>query len=216
MIRINIFKGNTMDMLTNKTNIMVIEPHGYLLQHGNEFSLENDDVFDLLNWSHWADKKPELLFSDIDTCGSGIILNLDDTNDYYLAMSVGWKKFNSFKELYNWYSKNWNDQGKMFKDTCCSVHAYIPFIDENEYIPDKLYKDKDTKFYLSISGIIKDGILIDNVNIAFIHAIDYSIHDNGNIIKVNTMHVERILTRDEINEQVKFINDLKSSIIEVK
>lgn len=117
MIRINIYKGNTEELLTNMIKVLIILPHGYLLTHSNEFhECDLDHVFDVLNWSCWTDKKPELLLSYIYTCGSGIIVNPDDTNDYYLALSIGWKHFTSFKELYMWYSKNWNDHGAMLKN----------------------------------------------------------------------------------------------------
>lgn len=46
--------------------------------------------FDLCNWGCWTEQKPEWLHSDICFCSRGICFTNPDTQEYWLAKTVGW------------------------------------------------------------------------------------------------------------------------------
>lgn len=54
------------------------------------------DIFDaekcwnLCNWTSWAKKKPENLYSDIGLCSHGICFTNPDTKEKWLALTSGW------------------------------------------------------------------------------------------------------------------------------
>ena len=51
-----------------------------------------DELWNLLNWSCWTDKKPkEVQHSPLTHCNSDIALNIDGTNEYHCALSLGWE-----------------------------------------------------------------------------------------------------------------------------
>ena len=67
------------------------------------YNLENweETVWDLLNWSCWTNMKPDNVFSSLDHCNSDVILQIDGTNDYRRAESVGWTTYNSLEDAIN-------------------------------------------------------------------------------------------------------------------
>ena len=116
-IRINVFAGNVVEKIKNDNLDFVISPHGYVMVKEEYDELDSlQKAFDLLNWSCYSSERSINDFSDIDHCGSGIILNIDDSNHFYLSLSIGWKKFDTFIELYEWYKTRWNNPAAMFKD----------------------------------------------------------------------------------------------------
>lgn len=65
-----------------------------------------EELWDLLNWSCWTDTKPEeVANSPLTHCNSDIALNIDGTNEYYIALSCGWKKItaDSLEEVLNFF-----------------------------------------------------------------------------------------------------------------
>lgn len=215
MIRINIFKGNEFELRTGKDTILVLMPHGYLLTHSDKFyECDVDNVFDILNWQSWTEKKPDLLISDISNCGSGIILNPDGTNDYYLALSCGWKKFESFKALYDWYNINWNDQKEMLISRQKSVTVFTVMKRSMEVGQSYTRIDKPIDTYLSLYGMIKNNIDVNKVKIVeliiFKYEVDESIPD---LIKVYNFKINRVLSDVEIREKIEFMNNMERNII---
>ena len=116
MIRVNVYNYNIVEMIKNPTIDFVILPTGYVLTNQKELDEQLEDVFYQLNWSNWTKEKPKEVHSTIDSCGSGVILNIDGSKEFYLSMSVGWKKFDTFRDLYEWVKRNWKDPVAMFKD----------------------------------------------------------------------------------------------------
>lgn len=49
-----------------------------------------DELFNLCNWGHWTDTKPENLNSNIFSCGHGLLLENPETGEKWLAKSQGW------------------------------------------------------------------------------------------------------------------------------
>lgn len=47
-------------------------------------------IFDLCNWSCWAEEKPTNLHADIDYCDHGLCLINPETQEWWLSKSVGW------------------------------------------------------------------------------------------------------------------------------
>ena len=66
---------------------------GYAVTESQSFNPE--EIFDLCNWMHTSDEKPNNLYSDIETIGHGLVIEDFDGN-FWLALSVGW--FNGTKE----------------------------------------------------------------------------------------------------------------------
>ena len=56
--------------------------------------LETEDdaeyIFNLCNWSHWAEEKPKNLHANISSCNHGLSLVNPETQKRYLALSNGW------------------------------------------------------------------------------------------------------------------------------
>lgn len=70
--------------------------------YGGYIEIENFDAeecFNLLNWFHWAEEKPENVFSKIDSCGSGIIFYNPEEHELHLALPMGWAIFKSWEKL---------------------------------------------------------------------------------------------------------------------
>lgn len=53
-------------------------------------SFSPEDVWNLCNWEHWADTKPDNLFADISSCDHGLLLMRPGTEECWLALSDGW------------------------------------------------------------------------------------------------------------------------------
>lgn len=57
---------------------------------------DREELWDLLNWSCWTDKKPkEVEHSPLTHCNSDVAFNIDGTDVYHCALSFGWKKINA-------------------------------------------------------------------------------------------------------------------------
>lgn len=63
---------------------------GYAEVETFETKDDAEKIWDLCNWSHWAEEKPENLYADISTCGHGLCLINPITQERYLSLSQGW------------------------------------------------------------------------------------------------------------------------------
>lgn len=66
--------------------------------------------WELCNWSNWALKKPENLFSDVDDCSHGICFYIHSRKLYCLALSRGWLHFTGKEDLISYIKKNKDKQ----------------------------------------------------------------------------------------------------------
>ena len=64
-----------------------------------------DTCFNLCNWIHWTDQKPENLYSEISSACHGICFSNHETDEMWLAKSVGWFVGNCF-EVANYVNEN--------------------------------------------------------------------------------------------------------------
>jgi hypothetical protein len=53
-----------------------------------EFNAE--EIWELCNWGEWAREKPVNLYSNISFCGHGLCLVNPETEERWLAKSIGW------------------------------------------------------------------------------------------------------------------------------
>ena len=53
-----------------------------------EFDAE--EIWNLCNWSHWLETKPENLHADTDGCNHGLCLINPETQERWLSLSHGW------------------------------------------------------------------------------------------------------------------------------
>lgn len=67
-----------------------------------------DRFWDLCNWRHWKKEKPESLFANISSCSHGICFTNPDTNEIWMAKSIGWLVGNE-SEIKEYIRKNKND-----------------------------------------------------------------------------------------------------------
>lgn len=63
-----------------------IIPHGYIEM--DEFDAE--ECFNLCNWIHWTEKKPDYVHTDIESCNHGLIVYNPEKKEYWLALSHDW------------------------------------------------------------------------------------------------------------------------------
>ena len=49
-----------------------------------------EEIFDLCNWSNWTEEKPINLHADIKSCGHGLCLVNPETQQKWLALTIGW------------------------------------------------------------------------------------------------------------------------------
>ena len=101
-VKINVWQVGFMDMkayMLRKGDKAICKERGYVLIEDEEDWEE--EVWNLLNWSCWTDKKPKNVYSSLDHCNSDVVLQVDGTNDYRRAESVGWTKYNSLEQAIN-------------------------------------------------------------------------------------------------------------------
>lgn len=72
-------------------------------------TFDAEDIFNLCNWSHWSEEKPEVLHSDIDHCGHGLIIYNPNEKEYWLSLSVGWLRGNN-KKIIKYVKENWRKE----------------------------------------------------------------------------------------------------------
>jgi hypothetical protein len=72
-----------------------IQEKGYLEVE----KFDEEECWNLCNWSCWTDKKPENLHSDIEVAGSNIIFLNPENEKYYMAASVGWIVKDTLEEI---------------------------------------------------------------------------------------------------------------------
>lgn len=73
--------------------------------------MENFDVekcFNICNWKHWTDSKPNELYAECSSCGSGICFTNPLTQEKWLAKSIGWLIGNSL-DITDYVTKHSND-----------------------------------------------------------------------------------------------------------
>jgi len=51
---------------------------------------DEEFIWHLCNWEHWAEEKPENLHADISSCNHGLCVINPETQERYLALSEGW------------------------------------------------------------------------------------------------------------------------------
>ena len=67
-----------------------------------------DQLWNLLNWSCWTNKKPkEVKHSPLTHCNADVVFNIDGTNEYHCALTCGWHKktAQSVKEVLVFYKR---------------------------------------------------------------------------------------------------------------
>ena len=98
-VKVNVWQVGFMDMkayMLREGNEAVCKERGYVMVDSK--TDWEEAAWELLNWSCWTDKKPEDVYSSLDHCNSDVILQIDDTNDYRRAESIGWTKYNSLEQ----------------------------------------------------------------------------------------------------------------------
>ena len=56
-----------------------------------------DRCWELCNWKHWLKTKPQNLHADIYSCSHGVCFTNPETNEMWLAKSIGWLVGNETK-----------------------------------------------------------------------------------------------------------------------
>ena len=49
-----------------------------------------DKCWDMCNWKHWLKEAPDGLHANISSCSHGICFTNPETNEIWLAKSIGW------------------------------------------------------------------------------------------------------------------------------
>lgn len=86
------------DWKNHNTNALQFVERGYAIV-GDTDDYEN--VWNLCNWSCYTRHKPKNLYSELEFCNSDIVVWTDD-NEYWVAESVGWKKFSTLESAKNY------------------------------------------------------------------------------------------------------------------
>jgi len=100
-MKVNIFHFDQVIEDGRITHIMTPRHLGY----AEVETFDAEDIFDLCNWWHWAEEKPENLHADIDSCGHGLLVINPKTQEHWLALSIGWLVGNEAK-IYDYVLKN--------------------------------------------------------------------------------------------------------------
>ena len=98
-VKINVWQVGFMDLkayMLREGDKAICKERGYVMVDSKTHW--EDTAWDLLNWSCWTDEKPKDVHSSLDHCNSDVILQIDGTNDYMRAESIGWTKYNSFEQ----------------------------------------------------------------------------------------------------------------------
>ena len=53
-------------------------------------TFNQEEIFNICNWSCWTNEKPINLYSNIQSCGHGLMLIHPVTKKRYLSKSIGW------------------------------------------------------------------------------------------------------------------------------
>lgn len=64
-----------------------------------------DRCWELCNWKHWRKEMPESLHANISSCTHGICFTNPDTNEMWMAKSIGWLVGNE-TEINNYIQQN--------------------------------------------------------------------------------------------------------------
>lgn len=103
-VKVNVWQVGFIDMkayMLREGDKAVCKERGYVMIENKEGWEE--DVWNLLNWSCWNyDKngnavKPDDVYSTLDHCNSDIILQIDGTDQFKRAESVGWTSYTSLE-----------------------------------------------------------------------------------------------------------------------
>lgn len=103
---INIFTTNYYEILRGKETEISIEQHGYVkIEEDGKFNDYDyaEEAWKIINWSEYQKEKPDNCYSDICIAGSKVIFEVNDK--YYIALSIGFKKMNSIKEVKLFFEK---------------------------------------------------------------------------------------------------------------
>ena len=97
-VKVNVWQMGFTNMkayMLGDSNGIACKERGYVLVENSEGWEE--EVWNLLNWSCWTDKKPKDVHSPLEYCNSDVILQTDGTNEYKRAESVGWTDYTSLE-----------------------------------------------------------------------------------------------------------------------
>ena len=97
-VKVNVWQmgfDNIKAYMLRDSNGTACKERGYVLVENTDGWEE--EVWNLLNWSCWTDKKPEDVHSPLEYCNSDVILQIDGTNEYKRAESVGWTDYTSLE-----------------------------------------------------------------------------------------------------------------------
>lgn len=83
------------DWKNHNAGTIQFKERGYAMVEDNE---GQEKVWDLCNWSCYADAKPENLHSELTHCNSDIVVWVEGSGEYWVAEPAGWKKFQTLEE----------------------------------------------------------------------------------------------------------------------
>ena len=92
--KVNVWQVGFMDMkayMLREGEKALCKERGYVVIE--DMKNWEEEVWNLLNWSCWTDKKPDNVFSSLDHCNSDIILQIDGTDQFKRAESMGWTHY---------------------------------------------------------------------------------------------------------------------------
>lgn len=64
--------------------------------------------WELCNWKHWKKEKPQNLHANIYSCNHGVCFTNPDTNEIWMAKSIGWFVGNEI-EINDYMQQNINE-----------------------------------------------------------------------------------------------------------
>lgn len=108
-MKYNIYLSNHSDIYRGIEKQVHIIPHGCVLTsiNGDDFT-KAEEVWQLLNWSEYAKDKPQNVYSDICSCGSGTIIEFENGR-CFVSLSFGFKEFDNLRAVQSYIEENRNN-----------------------------------------------------------------------------------------------------------
>lgn len=97
-VKVNVWQVGFMDMkayMLREGDKAICKERGYVMVENKENW--EDDAWNLLNWSCWTDRKPKDVYSSLEYCNSDVVLQIDGTDNYRRAESIGWTTYDSLE-----------------------------------------------------------------------------------------------------------------------
>ena len=101
MKKVNVWQvgySNMKDYMLRNNNSQCKE-RGYVLLESDGEDWE-EEVWNLLNWSCWTQDKPSNVHSLLDHCNADIILQIENTNTFRVALFSGFKSYSTLQDAY--------------------------------------------------------------------------------------------------------------------